>query len=98
MQNTSGNKEKFFALHWGQKFYTPNSEGEINHMIFLYWGVEYSKKSYLQLKSLCSIHVNDETLTPTESDFYRSKGYAVPWLGLSVDKMVEFGWIKLIVK
>lgn len=28
-------------------------------------------------------------------DYLRSKGYALPWNGLSVEKMVEFGWIKL---
>lgn len=28
-------------------------------------------------------------------DFLRSKGYALPWMGLSVEEMIEFGWIKL---
>lgn len=27
--------------------------------------------------------------------FLQSKGYALPWMGLSVEKMVEYGWIKL---
>ena len=27
-------------------------------------------------------------------DFLRSKGYALPWMGLSVEGMVEAGWIK----
>lgn len=31
-------------------------------------------------------------------DFIRSKGYALPWLGLSVDKQIEYGWIKLLDK
>jgi hypothetical protein len=30
------------------------------------------------------------------SDYLRSKGYALPWMGLSVEEMVEAGWIKLI--
>jgi len=30
------------------------------------------------------------------SDYLRSKGYAFPWMGLSVNEMVEAGWIKLI--
>lgn len=30
------------------------------------------------------------------TDYLRSKGYALPWMGLSVDQMVEAGWIKLI--
>lgn len=29
-------------------------------------------------------------------DFLRSRGYVLPWMGLSVDEMVEAGWIKLI--
>ncbi|MDR4892247.1 MULTISPECIES: hypothetical protein [unclassified Chryseobacterium] len=28
-------------------------------------------------------------------DYLRSKGYALPWMGLSVEKMIEYGWIKL---
>lgn len=28
-------------------------------------------------------------------DYLRAKGYALPWMGLSVEAMVESGWIKL---
>ena len=28
-------------------------------------------------------------------DFIRSWGYALPWMGLSVDQLVEYGWVKL---
>ena len=28
-------------------------------------------------------------------DYLRSKGYALPWMNLSVDDLVEYGWIKL---
>jgi hypothetical protein len=31
-------------------------------------------------------------------DNLRSKGYALPWMGLSVDEMIEAGWIKLTEK
>lgn len=30
-----------------------------------------------------------------EADYLRSKGYAIPWMGLSVEEMVKAGWIKL---
>ena len=30
------------------------------------------------------------------SDFLRSRGYALPWMGISVEEQVEFGWIKPI--
>lgn len=29
-------------------------------------------------------------------DYLRSKGHALPWMGLSVEEMVNVGWIKLI--
>lgn len=29
------------------------------------------------------------------ADFLRSRGYALPWMGLSVEEMIEVGWIKL---
>ncbi len=28
-------------------------------------------------------------------DFLRSRGYALPWMGLSVEQLTEYGWIKL---
>lgn len=28
-------------------------------------------------------------------DFLRSRGYALPWMGLSVEQLIEYGWIKL---
>lgn len=28
-------------------------------------------------------------------DFLRSKGYAIPYMGLSVDKLVDYGWVAL---
>lgn len=28
-------------------------------------------------------------------DYLRSKGYALPWMGISVEKQIEYGWIKL---
>jgi hypothetical protein len=34
---------------------------------------------------------------PMESaDYLRSRGYALPWLDISINEMVEAGWIKLI--
>jgi len=31
-----------------------------------------------------------------EADYLRSKGYALPFIGLSVEMMIAYGWIKLI--
>lgn len=27
-------------------------------------------------------------------DYLRSKGYALPWMGLSVEQLISYGWIK----
>lgn len=29
-------------------------------------------------------------------DFLRSRGYALPWMGLSIDELVAAGWIRLV--
>lgn len=29
------------------------------------------------------------------SDYLRSKGYALPWMGLSVEQLMKYGWVKL---
>lgn len=28
-------------------------------------------------------------------DFLRSRGYALPWMGISVETLIEWGWVKL---
>lgn len=30
------------------------------------------------------------------TDYLRSKGYALPWMGLSVEEMISAGWIRLL--
>ena len=32
------------------------------------------------------------------ADILRSRGYALPYMGLSVEKLIEYGWIKLNVQ
>ena len=36
-----------------------------------------------------------KSLTSEDVDYLRSKGYALPWMGLSVEQLVSSGWIKL---
>lgn len=41
-------------------------------------------------------HINHpHIMTPFMCDYLRSKGYALPWMGLSVEQLVSFGWVKL---
>lgn len=39
---------------------------------------------------------NDSSLILAVYDYLRSKGYALPYMGLSVEKQIKYGWIKLI--
>lgn len=61
---------------------------------------DLSKVSVVLLRDntfLAKIQVNNPyKLNVNEIDYLRSKGYATPYMGLSVETMVEYGWIKLI--
>lgn len=37
----------------------------------------------------------DEFLS-SDADYFRSRGYALPWMGLTVEEQIEAGWIKLM--
>jgi len=37
----------------------------------------------------------ERNLSHVQFDYLRSKGYALPWMDLSVEEMIEAGWIKL---
>lgn len=36
-----------------------------------------------------------DTKTPFSVDYLRSKGYALPFMGLSVEQLIEYGWVKI---
>lgn len=36
-----------------------------------------------------------EHLNVNQADYLRSKGYALPYMGLSVMELTEYGWVKL---
>lgn len=36
------------------------------------------------------------TLDGYSTDYLRSRGYALPWMGLSVEELESAGWIKLV--
>lgn len=40
-------------------------------------------------------HSYGDSLEQFELDHLRSKGYALPWLGISVEEQIKRGWIKL---
>lgn len=50
----------------------------------------YSKDSIYRFANTFSEH------NVLGCDYFRSKGYALPYMGLSVETLIEYGWIKLI--
>lgn len=60
--------------------------------------MRYSFEEYINLengKCMVSCHENQKYLIQIQVDFLRSKGYALPYMDLSVEDLIEYGWIKL---
>lgn len=51
---------------------------------------------YDGLESFTINHQNPNFLDLYSADLLRSRGYALPWMGLSVDELEQAGWIRLI--
>lgn len=43
----------------------------------------------------CGVSLLLKDLKPIDFDYLRSKGYALPFLGLSVESQISYGWVKL---
>lgn len=59
----------------------------------------HNNKEYLNLKLHCinGYHSYIHTLSSSQCvDFLRYNGYAVGWLDLSVEDLVDYGWIKIL--
>ena len=41
------------------------------------------------------LHINISKLLQIESEFLRSKGFLVPFMNLTTDQIIEFGWAKI---
>lgn len=52
--------------------------------------VNIMARHWIEMEGIKSVYKYSE-----QSDYLRSQGYAIPWNGISVDDMVEAGWIKL---
>jgi len=102
------NKAKFFALYWGQAVLW---EPFIGQNVFVdqhfSWDLVGRAFYYLNLKPLSQISDEDVEegywhlyayhipVSAINIDYLRSKGYALPWMGLSVEELVDAGWVKL---
>ncbi|MDV3750634.1 hypothetical protein CMU19_04405 [Elizabethkingia anophelis] len=47
------------------------------------------------VKDYIDYHKYGDSIEQPELDYLRSKGYALPWMGLSVEKLIKYGWVKL---
>lgn len=54
--------------------------------------VNGNNKRIDDIKVYARIYASQSSLI---NDFLRSRGYALPWMGLSVEELVQRGWIKL---
>lgn len=58
--------------------------------------VEFQNSSHF---NKCMVSYGEEfydlILKHSQIDYLRSKGYALPFMGLSIDEMVNVGWIKV---
>lgn len=112
MENTLENKAKFFAQYWGQEVLTtffgsgfyidrdlyPISSGSFFLVLKPLSSItdeDAGESGYDNAKSMLSD--NYLVNSPYVFDYLRSRGYALPWMGLSVEQLIEYGWVKLIV-
>ena len=51
--------------------------------------------SYIFNDATRHLILKPENLYPHNYDYLRSKGYALPWMDLSVEDLIDYGWIKL---
>lgn len=53
-----------------------------------YLGFPYNNSATINYIKSIGVELKD-------ADWLRSKSYALPWMGLSVQELIEYGWIKL---
>ena len=61
--------------------------------ISMYRGLE---RNYESANQFLEDYKSIGFLEQSEVDFLRSKGYAAPYLGYSVDELVKIGWVQLV--
>lgn len=61
--------------------------------ISMYRGLE---RNYESANQFLEDYKSIGFLEQSEVDFLRSKGYAVPFMGYSVDELVKIGWVQLV--
>lgn len=101
LENTIANKEKFFALYWGQK--VAKKLGSINldvAYVMYHCNVE---DYYLELKfepTKEEKEILNFELTPEDYNIFvdrmRYNGFAREYGDLQIEDLIKYNWIKLI--
>lgn len=103
------NKARFFALYWGQNVIRGNCGQELHvcpsvNLSHKGWWLELKPLFQISDEEIFDITgIYNRTMFfnqclfmgAVEADILRSRGYAIPWMGLSVDELFKAGWIKL---
>lgn len=55
----------------------------------------YENMDWIRNTIINCIEYNRGATKTHQYDYLRSKGYALPYMGLSVEQLAEYGWIKL---
>ncbi|TXG86457.1 MAG: hypothetical protein E6R13_00550 [Spirochaetes bacterium] len=106
-ENTLENKRKFFAQYWGQKILLHVIDVD-DILLLLNNEIDNDIKNWLlYLKPVSQISDEDainlgygyashlKSNLDRNIDQLRNLGYALPWMDLSVEDLVEYGWVKL---
>jgi hypothetical protein len=97
----SGDIKHYINDDWSESYLELYSLEDITeedwNWIDTYSGDVFSDKDFIleRFENGYSLNNVSSGSTLIISDYLRSKGYALPWMGLSVEDMVEVGWIKL---
>lgn len=66
-----------------------------NHEDCVLFKIVHEGTSYRTAYQVWHYDTRPHKLPQKDVDFIRSKGYALPWMGLSVEQLINYGWIKL---
>lgn len=78
-------KEIFKQFYWTNPFVDGGFQGIDDQTVI----ANFSNEGIHVLKS------NRESDYWYALDFLRSQGYALPWMGISVQELIEWGWVKI---
>ena len=104
-ENTLENKAKFFAQYWGQHvlYFTSDFLRKIDNLTL----DSVENDDFLELKPISKIS-DEEVINlgygnilhlksnlDRNIDQLRNLGFAVPWMDLEIEDLIDYGWIKL---